>query len=40
MVSDNPGKTALDVVEDRERNFYTQRGAPKKRDVWVELIRQ
>ncbi len=43
MVSDNPaepGKTVLEVVEDRECDFDTERGAPKKRDVLVELIRQ
>ncbi|OWK30589.1 hypothetical protein [Sphingomonas mucosissima] len=43
MVSDNPaeaGKSVLEVVEDRECDLDTQRGAPKVRDVSVELIRQ
>ncbi|MCC2979862.1 hypothetical protein [Sphingomonas sp. IC4-52] len=43
MLSDNPteaGKTVLEVVEDRECDFNVQRGAPKVRDVVVEMIHQ
>ncbi len=43
MLSDNPaepGKTVLEVVEDRECDFQAERGTPKMRDVSVELIHQ
>lgn len=43
MLTDNPaepGKTVLDVVEDRECDFDVQRGAAKVRDVAVEMIHQ
>ena len=43
VLSDNPaeaGKTVLEVVEDRECDFDTERGAPAKRPVEVELIHQ
>ncbi len=34
------GKTVLELVDDRECDLDTKRGAPKKRDIWVEMIRQ
>lgn len=40
-VSDNPaepGKTVLEVVEDRECDYDTPPGAPAKRNVEVELL--
>jgi hypothetical protein len=43
VLSDNPaeaGKTVLQVVEDRECDFDTERGAPAKREVEVEMIHQ
>lgn len=43
MLSDNPaepGKTVLEVVEDRQCDFDAERGAPKRQDVTVELIHQ
>ena len=36
----NPAKTQLALVEDRECDLATTRGAPKKRDVDVEMIHQ
>ncbi len=43
MLIDNPaepGKTVLEVVEDRQCDFDAERGTPKKRDVTVEMIHQ
>jgi hypothetical protein len=43
VLSDNPaepGKTVLEVVEDRECDFDTERGAPAKAKVSVEMIHQ
>lgn len=35
-----PGKSVLEVVDDRVCDFDTERGAPKIRDTEVEMIRQ
>lgn len=35
-----PGKSVLEVVDDRVCDFDTERGAPKVRDTQVEMIRQ
>ncbi len=43
IISDNPaepGKTVLELVDDRECDLATGRGAPRKREIWVEMIRR